>query len=286
MPEHCDELARLERLESLGRRRPVYRTEKGILKVCGSPHEAVSEARSLEMARETIGRHQRVPRLRELSGNLLLIEDVGPDPLTTERHVQSAAEYLASIHQTEINQSLIDRLEEGRFHHYWKEYLLNRLRREVALSQRGNLPGEQTERFRAATEIVANVPLPLHSHVVGHGDPRAMNFVVGDGQEPCAVDWKDFGLSNRWYEIAHFVNSLEEGHRDAAIAAYRVRAGLTDFAQWELAHAYGVAVSSVIRVGTVARNARTENHKSSRSFTRSVARLQRAIDSLMNQNWA
>jgi len=280
MSEIPAKLMPLASMKSLGQCRSVYRTEKGILKFCAGNAEAAREVHALLMAHELLNGAVRVPRLLQHDADWLLLEDLGEAALTTEEHFRSAAEYLASLHRVDVSVSARGRLVDGGFCHYWGESLRNRLRQEIEFARRAHLPLEEVARFRDVADSVAALPVPPKSDVLGHGDPRIANFLLTSDGTACAIDWHDFGLSNRWYEVAHFIDSIEEGERAAAVIAYQSRSGLANFREWESAFRYGAAVNYVIRAGFWARTASRENPEAAQRFMLYVRRLSELARSL------
>ena len=83
-----------------------------------------------------------------------------------------------------------------------------------------------------------------------------------DSQDVCAIYWHDYGLGNRWYEVAHFLDSLDACHRIIAVGAYQHRSGLTGFSEWDVSCRYGVAIDYIICASFVVRHATSTNHES------------------------
>lgn len=235
----------------IGHSRPVYRTEFGILKKCKCDVEASREANALCLASRILRGRLPVPRLHERSQNYLLLEDVGASHPETDVQFRNAAEYLAQLHLTDLA-ICEEELLQSKHCHYWNGVLTNRLRQEGLFATKTPLNSNIVTRFQDLIERLVNLRPPALSDVVGHGDPQVSNFVTNHNDAVCAIDWHQFGFSNRWYEVAHFAYSISEPFRDSALMAYRTTVGVS-VCDWTASLTYGEAVDAVIRAGSVVR---------------------------------
>jgi hypothetical protein len=251
--------AKLELLESLGDMHRVWRTERGILKDCGSSTEAERELGALVLAQQLVGTRVRVPNILEQQDECLLLEDLGQRSPQTFRHTRLAAEYLARLHGDEIPEEVVALLCDKGHAHYWHSALVNRLRQEGAYAKEAfSSETGVVDAFARCIESIATLELPDHSDVVGHGDFQFKNLCFSDSNGICAVDWHDFGLCNRWYEIGHLLYTLPESHGSVVADAYQAvsSVALTD---WNAGLRYGKAVDRIIRAGNEARRSTAEN---------------------------
>jgi aminoglycoside phosphotransferase (APT) family kinase protein len=136
---------------------------------------------------------------------------------------------------------------------YWHKAFTNRLRQE-GLHAKEAFSSETgiVDTFSRCIERILAHEMPDRSDVVGHGDFQPQNLCFSDSEGVCAVDWHDFGLCNRWYEIAHFLYALPESHRSLAADAYQA-ASCVALPDWDVGLRYGQAVDHVIRAGNRAR---------------------------------
>jgi aminoglycoside/choline kinase family phosphotransferase len=245
--------SKLELRESLGDVRGVWRTERGILKCCMSPREAERESSALVLAQQIVGTQVRVPRILQQHNDFLLLEDVGRLSPETLRHSGLAAEYLARIHRVEVSDEVVALLSDKGHSHYWREALSNRLREEgLHAKEAFRSETESVDAFLRCIESVLADEVPDHGDVVGHGDFQSQNLCFTDSDGVCAVDWNDFGLCNRWYEIAHFLYALPEAHRPSAVDAYQAESRVA-LPNWNAGLRYGQAVDRIIRAGNRSR---------------------------------
>ncbi len=243
----------LERLEPLGDTCRVWRTERGILKCCLSPREAEREISALVLAQQIVGTRVRVPNILQQQRECLLLEDVGRLSPETHRHSGLAAEYLACFHGVEMPREAVALLVDKGHSHYWRAEFANRLRQEGLHAKRAfRSETGIVDVFLRCIERVLTHEMPDHSDVVGHGDFQSHNLCFSDSHGICAVDWLDFGLCNRWYEIAHFLYALPESHRSSAADAYQA-ASCVALPDWNTGLRYGHAVDRIIRAGNRSR---------------------------------
>jgi aminoglycoside phosphotransferase (APT) family kinase protein len=199
-----------------------------------------------------------------------------PLNIESEEEVIAAARLLGALHSAPLSDTTRRFLKEHGFHHYYRRSLQNRLFDEVDRIDRtfGGAPQldtlSQTVKRLAARRAFKQTP------VLGHGDYHRPNLLFHAGHV-YPVDWVDFGLCHRFYELAHFRASVAEEHREAVTGAYARCCGLqADKIRTQLAE--GEAVDAVIRAGGVARRISPDNEAELRQrFQEHVSRFWQAM---------
>lgn len=218
-----------------------------VLKRHTEPGKAQQEFRASCLARTLLPAELRPYEYVDWDGDFFITNQVAGLPMvrTDGVAVRRAAEYLGRMHSAPVSRKSKVLLRR----HYVRKILAKRLKNEVGHVAQG-FGRQAAERMRAPVEKVAQRVKAHRDIVVGHGDFYAGNILVtASGIHP--VDWVDFGLCLRAYEVAHFITSVEEDLRMTAMKIYSANAsGLSakDFA-------LGVSVSSIVRAGSYGRSA-------------------------------
>src|ERR1700722_5513253 len=162
-------------------------------------------------------------------------------------HVTKGASYLARLHALDIK-AFRDKLSGGGFAHYIGEAMRNRLQEEViharsafqaepAVKKLEEIVNEAIKRWMFEDDIV-----------LGHGDFQACNlFVSPDRVWP--IDWNDFGLCDRAYEVVHFLASVSDSLAEPTRRQYIEMTQKADFTRQR-----GIAADGIIQAGSHARN--------------------------------
>jgi aminoglycoside phosphotransferase (APT) family kinase protein len=178
-----------------------------------------------------------------LPGRLLNVDN--------EEEVVAAARHLGTMHNAPLSHATCRFLEERGFSHYYRESLQNRLFDEVGRIDRAfRGAAELGPLFQAVERLLAQWD-SRQAPVLGHGDYQQPNLLFHAGRI-YPVDWVDFGLCHRFYELAHFLAFVAEKDRAAVTAAYARCCGL-DANQIATPLAEGEAIDAVVRAGGVAR---------------------------------
>ncbi len=169
-------------------------------------------------------------------------------------HIGLAVDFLVKLHSLELSEEILKALISQGFDHYFGKTLKMRLRQEVEMSQLafretkslGSLIKEVKE---GVAWIMENFALDVDP-VLGHGDFRVGNLLIIHGRlQP--VDWVDFGICERAYEIVHLTAKLDDKERMPAFDKYYERVKATESSSDLLKK--GMAIDAVVRIGACAR---------------------------------
>ncbi len=171
-----------------------------------------------------------------------------PIDTTSKEQATSAAALLAEIHSVAVDDSEQCLIDAG-FCHYWGQALRDRLVQEAEIARA--VFGECGH--ASELEAIARSAVEKWSFeddvVIGHGDFQAANLICSEGAV-IAVDWTDFGLCERAYDLFHFIDSLDESVREAALERYCETHPVSS--EKELQRR-GRIIDRIIRAGSVAR---------------------------------
>jgi aminoglycoside phosphotransferase (APT) family kinase protein len=187
----------------------------------------------------------------------------------SQAHVTQAVSYLACLHAIDIRPIRASLCASG-FAHYVEDAMRNRLVEEISHARRtfDGLP----DVIKLLEEVVQKALKKwkfADDIVLAHGDFQAGNlFISSDRIWP--IDWTDFGLCDRAYEVEHFLasvsSSLAESARRQYLAATRTA---------NLDSQRGIVADGIIQAGSHART-----NGSADEFTRHVQRAAQAMSSL------
>ena len=154
---------------------------------------------------------------------------------------------LQFLHKVDISADLRNDLGP-RFAHYFGEAMCHRLEQEVDYGQRafGKTAQDLVQRLKTIVDGAIG-KWKFEDAVLGHGDFQACNLFI-DGNRVWPIDWTDFGLCDRAYEVEHFVQSVSLGNADLARNEYRNVAELSSDASHR-----GIVADGVIQAGSIAR---------------------------------
>lgn len=255
-PIDPDALVRALALEFQGEPgRAVARRDGLVFKRAREPGKARQEFEATRLARLLLPASLEVPRSWGVVGDQLYVSEELPEKCSWRdpRHVDSATDYLAELHRVEPGAELRGALIAAGFHHYHGETLRRRLAQELEHARRAFAAG----RFAAELDVVSELVRAAldrwsfeEDAVLGHGDFQRSNLFVRSGKI-VPIDWVDFGLCDRAYDLAHLLRSLPEERRARALARY-VRATGVDP---EALRLRGQIVDSIVRAGAEARQA-------------------------------
>lgn len=197
-------------------------------------------------------------------------------------HLALAVDYLAALHAVEIGPEVQRALIEAGYEHYRGGALRHRLAQELehaqhvfagegrlagAVEQLGELVSAALERWDFEDDLV-----------LGHGDFHTSNLFLRDGRL-VPVDWTDFGVCDRSYEVMHFANSIPSKHHEEALARYARRTGIEPVSL----SLRGGVVDAIVRGGGQARVAgegRRDFERCAHEFSEQVANGHRALTHL------
>lgn len=227
----------------------IFKAEKSVGK-------ATQEFKACQLARILLPKSLSPPvSWGHLEGTLIIEEQDGmPFCATNRDHMSLAIDFLSKLHSIEISDTAFQLLHTHGFDHYFGETLKNRLYDEVKYAQ---FAYGSIKRLRFLVDKLVGGVNWLVEHfslqadpVLGHGDFSTNNLLVLGGRlQP--VDWIDFGLCERAYEIVHFMKSLDAEHRSDIIEQYYANVSAAE-SQHDLL-TKGMAIDTVIRAGLVAR---------------------------------
>jgi thiamine kinase-like enzyme len=187
-------------------------------------------------------------------GNYFVSDHAGPNnfqPANAE-HAKRGAKYLADLHSIQVSKERADAMYSNGFAHYFGEALRNRLidefcKARLAYSSVQSLEGAIDDLRQVVEEVQA---WDLNGNpVLGHGDFQAANLKLINGRI-VPLDWTDFGLCNRAYEVMHYVSSLNQNVRKGALEVYKQETGneITEIER------RGNVLDAIIRAGSKARH--------------------------------
>lgn len=171
-----------------------------------------------------------------------------PIDRASKEHATSAATLLAQIHSVAVDgseQSLID----AGFCHYWGQALRERLVQEAEIARAAFGESGDASELEAVARFAVEKWSFEDDVVIGHGDFQSANLIYSEGAV-VAVDWTDFGLCERAYDLFHFIDSLDESVREAALTRYGETHPVSSEKELQKR---GLIIDRVIRAGSVAR---------------------------------
>jgi thiamine kinase-like enzyme len=194
-----------------------------------------------------------------------------------------AACYLASLHSVPVDSELRHTLSSRGYCHYYGPSLKNRLRDELKFARKAFGESDNASLRQALDDLadllnrIFGMLTTQENPVLGHGDFQASNLLVSE-ERVWPLDWADFGLCSRAYEVMHFVHSLSlSSVREEAIEEYECRSGI-ERSSFE---SHGDAIDAVIRAGSKARHALlpgTDNQHLAMAFMEHVHRGKQSVD--------
>lgn len=170
----------------------------------------------------------------------------------SREHIILGATCLSELHSISLSGTMIAEMRRCGYCHYEGEALRNRLseefqKAETAFSEFNFMEATLAD-FRQIVLVVTREWNFVEDIVLGHGDYQAQNLKVDDDRI-IPIDWTDFGLCDRSYEVAHYLNSLNEEFRQLGIETYERNANIA------LANVLdrGGTIDGIIRAGSAAR---------------------------------
>ena len=195
------------------------------------------------------------------------------------RHVARAARYLADLHN--VATDMIGTIPTNKFPKtYFGEEMRKRLKQEVGFAKRGF---DQNEDEKATVNVLETIVQKVTEWrfdtdpELGHGDFQAKNLFV-DCNRAWPIDWTDFGLCDRAYEVAHYLHSVSDDLAEMALNEYSKKT------TWTVGERLrGIVADGIIRAGSRARPV-AEGHTKDRAmdfakFKCHVERADRAMNS-------
>jgi len=163
-------------------------------------------------------------------------------------HVTKAVSYLARLHAMDIEAIRKDLSASG-FAHYVGEAMRNRLQEEVTHARSAYHDVPEVKKLEEIVRKAIEQWDFADDIVLGHGDFQAGNlFISPDRVWP--IDWTDFGLCDRAYEVEHFLASVSS--QGLAESARRQYIEMTQTAH--VTPQRGIVADGIIQAGSHARN--------------------------------
>lgn len=235
--------------------KPLFQTPNGLyFKRRPETDKAKQEYLATRLARLLLPAMLRLPTTWGVIEDRFITERIDSEDFdsNSEKHAVEGAKYLARLHAIQLSPSLVKELQRCGYNHYEGQTLSNRLKEELqkakeafgdhtsmasTLESFDSVIREATEKWNFNAELV-----------LGHGDYQAQNIKVNNG-EIIPLDWTDFGLCYRGYDIAHYLTSLNSDLRQTAVENY------VSICQCDLATSLsqGEIVDRIIRAGSDAR---------------------------------
>jgi aminoglycoside phosphotransferase (APT) family kinase protein len=167
-------------------------------------------------------------------------------------HIRRATDYLADLHAVSLDDAgLRAELLRCGFRHYMGKTLKYRLRQELKHVRRAFAGrGLDGPLLRYSELIAATLKRWTFDDdvVLGHGDFASDNLII-QKNEVIPIDWIDFGLCDRAYEVMNFVQSIGEDYRENALSRYTAATGTSA----REIHTRGSVVRNIINAGSHAR---------------------------------
>lgn len=254
-----------------------------LVKQCGAVEdEAKQEAQALVAARLLLDSRLRVPACFGHLDQWIVIEEILSDKLEPENadQVCKAAEYLGCMHSTKLDDAVRMVLANNGHQHYYSGSLENRLREEVRHSEVAQDAHGESWNLPVLEEAVTKV-IPRLSQcgdpVLGHGDFQKKNILIAEDGSVVPVDWRDFGICNRWYELAHFLRSVDPVTHEKALEIYSDRVGI-DISEEDDSLRIGKIIDAIIRAGSKARTFDPAPERAASSRSRFIEHAERAAE--------
>lgn len=183
------------------------------------------------------------------AGNILITNPVEGRRFdrTSRDDVLVATRYLGRLHAVVLSNAAKEMLRQHGHCHYERICLSNRLRQEVIHVEK-NFGTIAAGKLREAVDKIADHVTGSRDIVLGHGDYQNKNILICPNTAH-PVDWVDFGLCYRWYELAHFLATVDPAQHMDALALYRAVTGIDGTGNLVV----GRAVDAIIRAGSIAR---------------------------------
>jgi len=218
--------------------------------------EAAQEFEASQLARFLLPKDLSPPcAWGYFKGTLITEKQIGtPFSMSNREQIGLAIDFLVKLHSTKISDELFQVLVNQGFDHYFGQTLKRRLYQEVQLSQLAfgkikHMKSLIKELREGVTWILENFSLEVDP-VLGHGDFQSNNLLVIDGRlQP--LDWIDFGLCERAYEIVHLTSKLGEEDKNTAFKQYYEKVQAVESENDLLRK--GMAIDAVVQAGACAR---------------------------------
>jgi hypothetical protein len=193
----------------------------------------------------------------------------------------AGARYMAQMHKRVLQEKTRNELFVAGFCHYAADALGNRLEQEARFGREAFGSGGLAERLEAVVKTAVRRLPQWKQEVLGHGDFQASNLFVSDNDSiVLPIDWTDFGVCCRAYEVAHFLYSIAAENRPPALDTY-IKDGGFSGSRDHLVMA-GEVLDAIIRAGSAARgvNADTPAERQVRAQDRFRDQVERAEEAL------
>ena len=175
-------------------------------------HKSAKEYLATKYARFLLPENLRVPEIWGVFSNCFVLKyynNANQLNKNSKEEIYKAVNYLIEMHYIRFTNELKDILIKNHYCHYYGEPLKNRLSQELEFSTKAFDQIECMKKYLGLMEQIINICLKtMNTHpVLGHGDFQAKNILLVENNI-LPIDWVDFGVCERSYEIHHFINSL------------------------------------------------------------------------------
>jgi thiamine kinase-like enzyme len=238
--------------EIVGQPSHIRKTTGGLLfKKERSENKAMQEYLATKTARSVLPNSLRIPKVWGVYKDCLVSTYYtnGQFSKDSKKEVYQAADYLIKMHETKVSNELRDKLIESSNCHYWGESLKSRLKQELYFSIRAFRKTLSIQAYLIILEAIVESCLEIENSfpVLGHGDFHAKNLLYFENTI-IPVDWVDFGVCDRSYEVHHFVNSISKHLRDEIYLYYTAKTKTPKDALNR-----GIGIDAIIQAGNRAR---------------------------------
>ncbi len=248
-----------------------------IWKQFGKAEQANQEFLATQLARILLAEKIRPPMAWGVIDNYFISETFTCPQFdrTSPEHIKAATDYLVELHRAEILEPLRRELiAMGYSFNYGKQfrsrlykitervkYALNQKKETLTLGKRFDLI---TSNVLREWSFEANC-------VLGHGDFQGANLFVSP-ERVWAIDWVDFGLCDRAYELAHFYDCIPAKKAALVLSLYGEKTGQNV----DILLQRGSVLDGIIRMGSLCQ--KLFNPKLQDDLDKLIFKLSRQID--------